>query len=201
MEKILTSAWELILIGIFCGFGNPKKSSQIRRNLLRICKLRKILRKSAGNCRFERTSFSNPQKIKFLHENANTRNFAMNNSHPKKILEFEKILSACNSWLCYERTSFSNPQKLRFSMKMQIRGILPWIIPIHRTFLSSKKFFRLAIRDYAMGTTWQSMSITLLADVLRNATCRYRNIQLENYEQTLRKFKLVWIEFCHQFKY
>ena len=126
MEKILTSAWELILIGIFCGFGNPKKSSQIRRNLLRIRKLRKILRKSTGNCGFERTSFSNPQKITFLkfsacnlwlcyertsfsnpqkitflHENANTRNFAMNNSHPKKILEFEKILSACNSWLCY----------------------------------------------------------------------------------------------------
>ena len=101
VEKILTSAWELILIGIFCGFGNPKKSSQIRRNLLRICKLRKILRKSAESCGFERTAFSNPQKITFIHENANTRNFAMNNSHPKKILEFEKILSACNSWLCY----------------------------------------------------------------------------------------------------
>ena len=114
VEKILTSAWELILIGIFCGFGNPKKSSQIRRDLLRICKFRKILRKSAESCGFERTAFSNPQKITFIHENANTRNFAMNNSHPKRILEFETIHSACNSWLCYERTSFSNPQKITF---------------------------------------------------------------------------------------
>ena len=47
VEKILTSGLSIVLIGIFRGLENFKKSVKIRRNLLRIWKFKNIKRKSA----------------------------------------------------------------------------------------------------------------------------------------------------------
>ena len=112
----------------------------------KILEFEKILSACNSWLCYERTSFSNPQKITFLHENANTRNFAMNNSHPKNRLEFKKILMlAIRDYPMKEHHSQIR-RKLCFYMKMQIRGILLWIIPIQIKFLNSKKFFCLQFR-------------------------------------------------------
>ena len=116
-----------------------------------------------------------PMWKKYSHqpENSSWSGFSADLEIPKSPPKSAEI---CCGFANFEK-SCANPQraadlkeqhsqirsKLHLYMKMQIRGILLWIIPIQRKFLSSKKFFRLAIRDYAMGTSWQSMSITSLA--------------------------------------
>ena len=142
------------------------------RNKQRRCSRERIFM-SQHSC--ESSTISDPIWKKYSHqpENSSWSGFSADLEIPKSPPKSAEI---CCGFANFEK-SCANPQraadlkeqhsqirrKLHLYMKMQIRGILLWIIPIQRKFLSSKKFFRLAIRDYAMGTSWQSMSITSLA--------------------------------------